>query len=96
MLTIKRLFDRHLCVATSQHLGRKSVSYIQGQSPSRNVREYFYYIDHQGQVLIAIVCAGILELRYICGLLISMRVCLLYDFTISCKIYMALCFFQLV
>lgn len=27
-----------------------SVSYIQGQSPEPRIREYFYYIDHQGQV----------------------------------------------
>ncbi len=25
-------------------------SYTQGQSPRKGVREYFYYIDHQGQV----------------------------------------------
>lgn len=35
-----------LHVALSRH-----VSYVQGQSPSPKVREYFYYIDHQGQVL---------------------------------------------
>ena len=28
----------------------RCVSYIQGQSPSPKTREYFYYIDHQGQV----------------------------------------------
>ena len=28
-----------------------AVSYLQGQSPSPKVREYFYYIDHQGQVI---------------------------------------------
>lgn len=28
----------------------RSVSYIQGQSPTPKTREYFYYIDHQGQV----------------------------------------------
>ena len=28
-----------------------AVSYVQGQSPSPKVREYFYYIDHQGQVI---------------------------------------------
>jgi len=27
------------------------VTYIQGQSPKPRVREYFYYIDHQGMVL---------------------------------------------
>ena len=30
----------------------RSVSYVQGQSPSANVREYFYYIDHQGQLFL--------------------------------------------
>uniref|UniRef100_H2ZA51 Uncharacterized protein n=1 Tax=Ciona savignyi TaxID=51511 RepID=H2ZA51_CIOSA len=26
------------------------LSYVQGQSPKPNIREYFYYIDHQGQL----------------------------------------------
>ncbi|XP_076813344.1 UPF0598 protein CG30010-like [Clavelina lepadiformis] len=35
--------------------GRKSfssASYVQGQSPKTNTREYFYYIDHQGQLFL--------------------------------------------
>lgn len=28
----------------------RNVSYVQGQSPKPGIREYFYYIDHQGQV----------------------------------------------
>ncbi|XP_014280771.1 UPF0598 protein CG30010 [Halyomorpha halys] len=28
------------------------VSYIQGQSPRKNIREYFYYIDHQGMLFL--------------------------------------------
>ena len=32
------------------HVTRSMVSYIQGQSPNPKTREYFYYIDHQGQV----------------------------------------------
>jgi len=24
--------------------------YVQGQSPEKKIREYFYYIDHQGMV----------------------------------------------
>ncbi|KAK3729917.1 hypothetical protein QZH41_018073, partial [Actinostola sp. cb2023] len=28
------------------------MSYVQGQSPSPKVREYFYYIDHQGQLFL--------------------------------------------
>ena len=27
-----------------------SASYIQGQSPEAKIREYFYYIDHQGML----------------------------------------------
>nr|XP_009859298.1 UPF0598 protein CG30010 isoform X2 [Ciona intestinalis] len=29
---------------------KAALSYVQGQSPKRNTREYFYYIDHQGQL----------------------------------------------
>ena len=28
----------------------QSPKYVQVQSPKKGVREYFYYIDHQGQV----------------------------------------------
>lgn len=28
----------------------RQVHYIQGQEPEPKVREYFYYIDHQGMV----------------------------------------------
>ena len=28
----------------------RNVHYVQGQSPKPNIREYFYYIDHHGQV----------------------------------------------
>ncbi|XP_057665290.1 UPF0598 protein CG30010 [Diorhabda carinulata] len=31
---------------------KKYVSYVQGQSPESNVREYFYYIDHQGMLFL--------------------------------------------
>lgn len=30
--------------------GNGDVSYTQGQSPEPRTREYFYYVDHQGQV----------------------------------------------
>lgn len=59
--TRKRTFGRMLALfrrtcnvgSTRIHviLSRHVVSYVQGQSPSPKVREYFYYIDHQGQVL---------------------------------------------
>lgn len=28
----------------------RNVSYIQGQEPEPKIREYFYYIDHEGMV----------------------------------------------
>ena len=31
--------------------GTRHIAYVQGQSPRKGVREYFYYIDHQGQVI---------------------------------------------
>lgn len=30
----------------------RHVSYVQGQEPEPKIREYFYYIDHQGMVSI--------------------------------------------
>ena len=29
---------------------RHASNYIQGQAPEKDVREYFYYVDHQGMV----------------------------------------------
>ncbi|XP_057592892.1 UPF0598 protein C8orf82 homolog [Hippopotamus amphibius kiboko] len=31
--------------------GGGGVAYTQGQSPEPRTREYFYYVDHQGQIL---------------------------------------------
>ncbi|XP_069572956.1 UPF0598 protein C8orf82 homolog isoform X1 [Brachyistius frenatus] len=31
---------------------RTAASYVQGQSPEPRIREYFYYIDHQGQLFL--------------------------------------------
>jgi len=36
-------------------LRRNYVTYIQGQSPQPCVREYFYYIDHQGMVFFVLL-----------------------------------------
>ncbi|XP_014479535.1 PREDICTED: UPF0598 protein CG30010 [Dinoponera quadriceps] len=33
-------------------LGRDNVTYVQGQSPRPRIREYFYYIDHQGMLFL--------------------------------------------
>lgn len=31
-------------------ISQRNVSYIQGQEPEPKIREYFYYIDHEGMV----------------------------------------------
>ena len=43
--TAKRLYEyfNRICI-------RKTSSYVQGQSPERGIREYFYYVDHQGML----------------------------------------------
>lgn len=30
----------------------RNVSYIQGQEPEPKIREYFYFIDHHGMVIL--------------------------------------------
>lgn len=30
---------------------QRYVSYVQGQEPEPKIREYFYYIDHEGMVM---------------------------------------------
>ena len=51
MLSTK-LFRISACFKPFCRQSARCVSYIQGQSPEGEpkVREYFYYIDHQGQV----------------------------------------------
>ena len=46
----KRSFNQanHLRFIRRQYCRRKL--YVQGQSPEPSVREYFYFIDHQGMV----------------------------------------------
>ena len=39
--------------------------YIQGQSPEPNVREYFYFIDHQGMVNFGISISNMFDLNWI-------------------------------
>lgn len=34
----------------SKHFQMRNVHYIQGQEPEPKIREYFYFIDHQGMV----------------------------------------------
>lgn len=45
-----RLGFRHLVPISKR--SKSTLSYIQGQSPKPNTREYFYYIDHQGQLFL--------------------------------------------
>ncbi|KAF7274500.1 hypothetical protein GWI33_012844 [Rhynchophorus ferrugineus] len=35
-----------------RHRVTRNVAYIQGQSPEPKIREYFYYIDHQGMLFL--------------------------------------------
>lgn len=55
MLLLKNgfIFNRILVINSSlQHFNvqERWVSYVQGQKPKPNIREYFYFIDHQGMV----------------------------------------------
>ncbi|XP_061636302.1 UPF0598 protein C8orf82 homolog [Phyllopteryx taeniolatus] len=40
------------CTPAGYTILRTSAAYIQGQSPEPRIREYFYYIDHQGQLFL--------------------------------------------
>ncbi|KAH0953269.1 hypothetical protein HN011_001760 [Eciton burchellii] len=46
----------HIGFMTSQrlakHLQRNCATYVQGQSPQPRIREYFYYVDHQGMLFL--------------------------------------------
>jgi hypothetical protein len=44
MFLTRIIVSQQLCRSFTRSL------YIQGQSPEAKVREYFYYIDHQGMV----------------------------------------------
>ncbi|XP_031725525.1 UPF0598 protein C8orf82 homolog isoform X1 [Anarrhichthys ocellatus] len=40
------------CLPAGCSASRFTATYIQGQSPEPRIREYFYYIDHQGQLFL--------------------------------------------
>ncbi|XP_059197035.1 UPF0598 protein C8orf82 homolog [Centropristis striata] len=40
------------CLPAGFTASRNTATYIQGQSPEPRIREYFYYIDHQGQLFL--------------------------------------------
>lgn len=45
-----RYFLRNFKLMSKYKTYYSTVSYVQGQSPEKKIREYFYYIDHQGMV----------------------------------------------
>ncbi|XP_073987568.1 UPF0598 protein CG30010 [Rhodnius prolixus] len=47
-------FNQLIYSKVSQNLMRSYCTglYVQGQSPEKNIREYFYYIDHQGMLFL--------------------------------------------
>lgn len=40
------------CPRSGHVFSRSTAAYVQGQSPEPRIREYFYYIDHQGQLFL--------------------------------------------
>ncbi|XP_056270224.1 UPF0598 protein C8orf82 homolog [Pseudoliparis swirei] len=40
------------CLPVGHNASRSTATYVQGQSPEPRIREYFYYIDHQGQLFL--------------------------------------------
>lgn len=42
---VMQLNIKNLRINVARHL-----SYVQGQEPEPKIREYFYYIDHEGMV----------------------------------------------
>ncbi|XP_037553737.1 UPF0598 protein C8orf82 homolog [Nematolebias whitei] len=40
------------CLPAGYASSRGAAAYIQGQSPEPRIREYFYYLDHQGQLFL--------------------------------------------
>ncbi|KAM4549024.1 UPF0598 protein C8orf82 homolog [Odontesthes bonariensis] len=45
LTALRRLSAGHIA-------SRSAATYVQGQSPEPRIREYFYYIDHQGQLFL--------------------------------------------
>ncbi|CAN9500763.1 unnamed protein product [Ophioblennius macclurei] len=40
------------CLGAGYRCSRSSATYTQGQSPEPRIREYFYFVDHQGQLFL--------------------------------------------
>ncbi|CAH2008223.1 unnamed protein product [Acanthoscelides obtectus] len=47
-----KLFKTQSYIRNSYKNYRGMVSYVQGQSPEPKIREYFYYVDHQGMLFL--------------------------------------------
>lgn len=47
--TVNNQIKRLLQISSCKYRQAKHI-YVQGQSPEPSIREYFYYIDHQGMV----------------------------------------------
>lgn len=43
-------FKNKVYISNNKTFFSTTCTYVQGQSPERKIREYFYYIDHQGMV----------------------------------------------
>lgn len=43
-----------LRIALRAYTPAATIQYVQGQSPEPKVREYFYYIDHEGMVSVTL------------------------------------------
>lgn len=77
-------------------LRRSYVTYIQGQSPQPQVREYFYYIDHQGMVFFVLLADVLWKYRIIfwldyVQLLVFDIIILLYLYVISFTVVSGWC-----
>lgn len=49
-LKVSTLFLGRRAVVRSKQYSFRYIHYVQGQEPEPKIREYFYFIDHQGQV----------------------------------------------
>lgn len=51
-MQINRIVTKARKVFLCKRNERYCVTYVQGQSPETRIREYFYYIDHQGMLFL--------------------------------------------
>jgi len=46
------ILQKNLMLSFLKRVGHRNIAYVQGQEPEPKIREYFYYIDHEGMVCI--------------------------------------------